>query len=76
MLVVTLSDFTTKIDSYVKAAEKEDVIVEKNGKPAFTFSSKKSNAKKNVKAMKSLFGILPSNTTLDDIKQERISKSV
>jgi hypothetical protein len=79
MLVVSLADFTTKIDTYVKTAEKEDVVIEKDGKPALTLSSHKNvntdrQVSCNITAMKSLFGILQSSTTLEEVKDERLAK--
>jgi hypothetical protein len=81
MLIVSLADFTTKVDKYVKTAENEDIIIERDGKPALILSSDKSDKdvndhriSRNIAAMKSLFGILPPSTTLEDVKNERLVK--
>ena len=79
MLVVSLADFTTKVDTYVKTAENENIIIERGGKPALILSSQKDlntdiRVSRNIAAMKSLFGILPSSTTLEDVKNERLAK--
>ena len=79
MLVVSLADFTEKVETYIKKAEKEDILIEDNGKTTLTLSAQNRERTRrqvlhDTAAMKSLFGILPSSTTIDDIKEARLAR--
>jgi prevent-host-death family protein len=77
---VALSDLKINVGKYVDLAEKEDVIVTKYGKPAakiIRFDKEPWYAKKlpeRLTDIEQLFGTLPSDVNLDDIRAERLSR--
>ena len=77
---VALSDLKMNVDKYVELAETEDIIITKYGKPAakiIRFGTESWNLKKipeKVTSIEQLFGTLPGDITLDDVRAERLSK--
>lgn len=77
---VSLSDLKVNVGKYVDLAETEDVIITKYGKPAakiIRFDKELWFTKEipeQITSVEQLFGTLPSDVDLDDVKRERLSK--
>ena len=77
---VSLSDLKVNVGKYVDLAETEDVIITKYGKPAakiIRFDKEPWFTKeipRQITSVEQLFGTLPSDVDLDDVKRERLSK--
>ncbi len=77
---VALSDLKLNVGHYIDLAETEDVIVTKYGKPAakiIRFDKEPWYSKpvpEKVTSIEQLFGTLPDDIKLDDVKAARLSK--
>ncbi|MCL2164463.1 MAG: type II toxin-antitoxin system Phd/YefM family antitoxin [Oscillospiraceae bacterium] len=77
---IALSDLKVNVGKYVDLAETEDVIITKYGKPAakiIRYDKEPWYMKKipeQVTAVEQLFGTLPADIDLDDVKTGRLSK--
>jgi prevent-host-death family protein len=80
VMQIALSDLKINIEKYIDFAETEDVIITKYGKPAakiIRFVKEPWFMKKipeKLTSIDQLFGTLPGDVDLDDIKSERLSK--
>ena len=68
---ITATELKLNLSKYLLLAEKEDIFITRNGKTIAKLTSPYQN---RVEAAKSLFGIIPDNITLDEARNERISK--
>ncbi|MDR1135122.1 MAG: type II toxin-antitoxin system prevent-host-death family antitoxin [Clostridiales Family XIII bacterium] len=79
-MLVALSDLKVNVGHYVDLAETEDVIITKYGKPAakiVRFDKEPWYLKRipeNVTSVEQLFGTLPNDIDLDDLRLERLSR--
>ena len=77
---VSLSDLKVNVGKYVELAETEDVIITKYGKPAakiIRFDKEPWFSKEipdQITSVEQLFGTLPSDVDLDDVRTERLSR--
>jgi prevent-host-death family protein len=77
---IALSDLKVNVGRYVDLAETEDVIITKYGKPAVKivrFDKEPWYLKKmpeKVTSVEQLFGTLPSDIDLEDVRTERLTK--
>ena len=77
---IALSDLKTNVGKYVELAETEDVIITKYGKPTakiVRFDKEPWYNKKipdKISSVESLFGTIPNDIDLDEIKRERLSQ--
>jgi len=77
---ITLSDLKVNVGKYVDLAETEDVIITKYGKPAakiIRYDKEPWYLKtmpEKITSVDQLFGTLPSDIDLDDVRTERLSK--
>ena len=77
---VALSDLKVNVGKYVDLAETTDVIITKYGKPTakiIRFDKEPWYLKTmpaKVTSVEQLFGTLPSDIDLEDVKTERLSK--
>ena len=77
---IALSDLKLNIDKYVDLAETEDIIITKYGKPAakiIRFDKEPWQLKEipeKISCITQLFGTLPNDLNLDDVKEERLAK--
>lgn len=77
---ISLSDLKVNVGKYVDLAETEEVIITKYGKPAakiIRYDKEPWYAKQmpdKITSVEQLFGTLPSDVDLDDVKTERLSK--
>lgn len=69
-MTVTATEFESNLGKYLALAETEDIYISKNGKVTVKLVS--SNLDK-VAIMKSLFGCIPADITLEESKKERLS---
>jgi len=75
---VALSDLKTNVGKYVDLAETTDVIITKYGKPTakiIRFDKEPWYTKKipaDITSIDQLFGTLPSDFDLDDVKSQRL----
>lgn len=68
---ITATELKLNLGKYLSLAETEDIFITKNGK----IIAKLSNPYQDrVDIAKSLFGILPADTTLEEAYQERVSQ--
>jgi len=71
-MLVTATEFKSKIGKYLALVVEQDIIITKNGKNIARLSSAKQI---KVDIAKSLFGIIPNDgTTLEQIKEERLAR--
>lgn len=77
---VALSELKVNVGKYVELAETTDVIITKYGKPAakiIRFDKDPWYLKtmpEQITSIEQLFGTLPSDIDLEDVKTERLSK--
>ena len=77
---ITLSELKTNVGKYVDLAETQDIIITKYGKPAAKithFDKEPWYTKKlpeTISSVEELFGTLPEDIDLDDIKNRRLSE--
>ena len=77
---VALSDLKVNVGKYVDLAETQDIIITKYGKPAakiIRYDKEPWYLKKmpeQVTSIEQLFGTLPDDIDLEDIKAERLSR--
>ena len=77
---IALSDLKVNVGKYVDLADAEDVIITKYGKPAakiVRFDKEPWYLKKvpeKVTSVEQLFGTLPSDIDLEDVRTERLTK--
>lgn len=75
---ISLSDLKVNVGRYVELAETEDVIITKYGRPAakiIRFDREPWYCKavpEKVTSVEQLFGTLPGDVDLDDIRTERL----
>jgi len=80
LMQVALSDLKINVGKYVELAETVDVIVTKYGKPAakiIRYDKEPWYLKKipeKITSVDSLFGTIPNDVDIDDIKMERLTK--
>ena len=77
---ISLSDLKTNVGKYIDMAETEDVIITKYGRPAakiIRYNKEPWYMKKipeKITSIEQLFGTLPDDVDLDDIRTQRLSK--
>lgn len=67
-MIITATEFKSNLGHYLDLAEEEDVLISKNGKPIAKLTSPHANRPED---MRSLFGILPENVTIDEARSIR-----
>ena len=79
-MLIALSDLKVNVGKYVDLADTEDIIITKYGKPAakiIRFDKEPWYLKKlpeEITSVDSLFGTLPNDIDLDDVRMERFYK--
>ena len=68
---ITATELKMNLGKYLMLAEKEDVYITKNGKVVAKLTNPFQD---RVDMAKSLFGILPADITLEEVREERLSK--
>lgn len=70
-MIITATEFKTNIGKYLAYAGREDVIITKNGKGIAKLTGVGED---RVALAKSLFGILPAKASLEEAREERLSR--
>ena len=70
-MLVTATEFKNNIGRYLSIVADEDIFITKNGKNIAKLSKATQD---KVELAKSLFGIIPSDTSLEQAKEERLSR--
>lgn len=70
-MVVTATEFKQNLGKYLEMVTTEAILINKNGKPVASLVSPQTAAVSPQDKMTSLFGILPSNVTLDEARRIR-----
>lgn len=68
---ITATELKSNLGKYLLLASTEDIFITKNGKVVAKLSNPYQD---RVDAARSLFGILPADVTLDEAREERLSK--
>lgn len=68
---ITATELKLNLGKYLMLAEEEDIYITKNGKVIAKLTNPYQN---RVDMARSLFGILPSDTTLEELQEERLGK--
>jgi len=80
LMLIALSDLKINVGKYVDLADTEDIIITKYGKPAakiIRYDKEPWYLKKipeKITSVDSLFGTLPNDIDLDDVRAERLTK--
>ena len=80
LMLISLSDLKVNVGKYVDLADTEDVIITKYGKPAakiIRYDKEPWYLKQlpeKITSIDSLFGTLPNDIDLDDVRMERLTK--
>jgi prevent-host-death family protein len=78
LVLVALSDLKVNVGKYVDLADTEDVIITKYGKPAARITRYDKEPwylrklPEEITSVANLFGTLPDDIDLDDVKMERL----
>jgi len=70
-MVITAVELGTDISKYLALVGNEDIFITNNGKNVARLSGIKQS---KVETVKSLFGIIPSNATLTELREERLAR--
>ena len=68
---ITATEVQLNLGKYLKLAEHEDILITRNGKVVAKLSNPNAD---RVEMAKSLLGVIPSDITVEDAREERISK--
>jgi len=80
IMQIALSDLKINVGKYVDLADTEDVVITKYGKPAakiIRFDKEPWYMKKlpeKITSVESLFGTIPNDIDLDDVRMGRLTK--
>ena len=69
MTQISVSELKTNAGKYVTMAQTQDILITKNGKLIARLTTAKPD---KVAAAKALFGILPSDVSIDESREERL----
>lgn len=70
-MLITATEFKNNIGKYLALASQEDIYITKNGKSV----AKLTNTRRDkIEIAKSLFGILPADASLEQAREERLSR--
>lgn len=70
-MLITATELKNNIGKYLALASQEDIYITKNGKSIAKLTN--SNQDK-VEIAKSLFGILPADASVEQAREERLSR--
>lgn len=68
---ITATELKLNLGKYLKLAEHEDIFITRNGKIVAKLSNPNAD---RVKMAESLLGVIPSDITVEDAREERVSK--
>ncbi len=67
---ITATELKANLGKYLMLAETEDIYITRNGKVVAKLSNPYQD---RVDVAKSLFGILPADVTLEEVREERLN---
>ena len=70
-MLITATELKRNLGKYLLLAETEDIYITKNGKVVAKLSNPQQD---RADIAKSLFGILPSDVTLEEAREERLNR--
>lgn len=70
-MVVSATELKKNLKKYLQLSATEDIFISKNGKIVFKLSNP---YKDHVEATRALFGILPKEATLEEVREERCAR--
>ncbi len=70
---ITATELKVNLGKYLRLAETEDIYITRNGKVVAKLSNPYQD---RVDVAKSLFGILPADVTLEEVREERLNTCV
>jgi prevent-host-death family protein len=70
-MLITATEFKANIGKYLAKASQEDIIITKNGKRIAKLTDATEN---KTDIVKSLVGILPNSVTVEEAREEQLSK--
>lgn len=68
---ITATEFKTNLSKYLTLSATEDIYITKNGKVIAKLTNPFQD---RVDTAKSLFGIIPSDITLEEAREEKLNK--
>lgn len=68
---ITATELKVNLGKYLMLAETEDIYITRNGKIVAKLTNPYQD---RVDVAKSLFGILPNDVTLEEVREERLNK--
>lgn len=68
---ITATELKANLSKYLLLSATEDVFITRNGK---VISKLTNPFQERVEAAKSLFGVIPDNITLEQVREERLNK--
>ena len=68
---ITATELKSNLSKYLMLASSEDIFITRNGKVIAKLTNPNQD---KVDIAKSLFGVLPKDVTLEETKEERLSK--
>ena len=72
MIITTATEFKSNIGKYLSLAEKQDILITKNGQNIAKLVSAKEE---RLSALRSLRGVLKdADFTLEEVREERLAK--
>lgn len=70
-MLITATEFKNNLGKYLALVSQEDIYITKNGKTIAKLTNTKQD---KIEMAKSLFGILPADASLEQAKEERLSR--
>lgn len=70
-MLISAAELKNNLDKYLTMAEREDILITKNGQTIARLSSPHQN---KLEAVNELLGSLPDNITMEEARDERLSK--
>ncbi len=68
---ITATELKLNLGKYLQLAESEDIYITRNGRVVAKLTNPYQN---RVDAVKSLLGVLPADVSLEEAREERLSK--
>jgi len=70
-MIITATELKSNLGKYLQQAQSRDIYITKNGKVIAKISNPNQD---RIEMAKSLFGILPADTTLEESREERLNR--
>lgn len=70
-MIITATEFKTNLGRYLELVEQEDIVITRNGKRIAKLIDANQD---KTEIVRSLRGILPSDTTLEEAKEGRLAR--